>query len=287
MSGGPDPQALAIAKLQTISRRTMPALWDALDSATRVAEANLPTGKDPNEWWLTMGHTAQVPLQVASLRSLVEDKEASKDQAAGDTICEIGFNAGHSAVAWLEATHARLVEFDLLGLPYSHASRAFVEQRYPKRATFHVGDSKTSVRSYAQAVLNGTASACDIWLVDGDHGIGAKVDLFNALASSHAGTMIVADDASLLFPYVRKFWRVHVGIGSIKERGCVSTRIRHGVEKTWCIGTVASWAVGEAAWTAVHAKFIALHALSRAERNRAYFANTNRHARRPSYESQR
>ena len=96
-------------------------------------------------------------------------------------------------------------------------------------------------------MLNGTASACDIWLVDGDHGIGAKVDLFNALASSHAGTMIVADDASLLFPYVRKFWRVHVGIGSIKERGCVSTRIRHGVEKTWCIRTVASWAVGEAA----------------------------------------
>ena len=68
--------------------------------------------------------------------------------------------------------------------------------------------------------------------------------------------MIIADDASLLFPYVRKFWRVHVGIGSIEERGCVSTRSRNGVEKTWCIGAVASWAVGKDALAAVRDKFV-------------------------------
>lgn len=289
-----DPHALAFAKLAAINRRAMPSLWEALDGATQVAEQNLPAGTAPRDWWRQMGHTAQVPLQVASLRSLFDGsvQQQQRNLREDGTICEIGFNAGHSAVAWLEATHAKVVEFDLLGLPYSHASRHYVQSRYPQRINFHVGNSRATVPGYVQSVANGTALACDVWLVDGDHGLGAKQDLFNALASSRPGTVIVADDASLLFPYVRKFWRVHVGIGSIIEHGCVSTSVstrsrakRSGaVEKTWCIGTAAGWAAGQDAAKAVRAKFDALHGRAGQERNKAYFANTNRRARRPGYE---
>ena len=192
-------------------------LDSVLAETTRIAESKLA---DTRTWWIQMGHTAQVPLQVASLRSLLDRHPLLRT----GTICEIGFNAGHSAVVWLEKTHARVVEFDLLALPYSHISRRFVEARYHGRVTFHVGDSGETVQQYAHQVRNGSAAACDLWLIDGDHGIHAKLDFLNALGASHAGTLIVADDAGLLFPYVRKYWRVHVGIGSIFEHACMSTR---------------------------------------------------------------
>lgn len=249
-----------------------PHLWSVLDEATRVAEtrlgANGAAGTDAETWWRKMGHTAQVPVQVSSLRSLLDHFPALRT----GTVCEIGFNAGHSAVLWLEGTQARVVEFDLLQLPYSFASRAFVEQRYPGRTTFEVGDSKVTARRYAGLVRNGTAPACDLWVVDGDHGIGAKHDFLHALAASHAGTLVVADDAGLLFPYVRKFWRAHVGTGAILERKCMSTRVRSsGVEKTWCIGVAAEWAVGAAGASALRMQFDRAVVAGREERNSAYF----------------
>jgi hypothetical protein len=246
-------------------QRSNAALWAVLHEATRVAEGSLQ--EDPHQWWTKMGHTAQVPSQVSSLRSQLDEHP----QLRSGTICEIGFNAGHSAVVWLEGTRARVVEFDLLTLPYSRQARRFVETRYPQRTAFHVGDSHATVPRYASLVGNGTAPACDLWLVDGDHGIHSKSDFFHALAASHDGTAIIADDAGLLFPYVRKYWRIHVGIGSIVERSCTSTQVRGGVEKTWCVGVAAEWAVGASGASAVRQRFDAAFQLGRAERNAAYF----------------
>ena len=39
-----------------------PVLWNALDEATKVAERHLQ--EDAREWWLKMGHTAQVPAKL-------------------------------------------------------------------------------------------------------------------------------------------------------------------------------------------------------------------------------
>ena len=252
------------------SRTSAPTLWAALDAATQTAERHLG-GETPSEWWVKMGHTAQVPLQVASLRAQLDQHPELRT----GTICEIGFNAGHSAVLWLEGTETRVILFDLLGLPYSIASRRFVDTRYPGRTSFHVGDSKTTVRSYADRVLNGTARPCDLWSIDGDHGIHAKIDFLNALDASRDGTIVVADDAGLRFPFVRKFWRIHVGIGSIHERGCVITHAQ-GVEKTWCIGAVAPVASGRLVGAALRTRFDTALAMSREERNAAYFRSRRR-----------
>ena len=247
------------------SRMAAPVLWNALDEATKVAERHLQ--EDAREWWLKMGHTAQVPAQVATLRGQLDQHAHLRV----GTICEIGFNAGHSAVLWLEGTQARVIEFDLMALPYSHASRQYIEKRYPGRASFHIGDSDTTVAQHVERVRNGTVLPCDLWLIDGDHGIHARADFLHALGASRGGTIVIADDAGIRFPYVRKYWRSHVAIGSIVERGCTSTRAQGGAEKSWCVGVVSPWAAGTRGAAPLRARFEAAVAMSRQQRNAAYF----------------
>ena len=254
-----------------------PNLWQVLDNATSVAEAHLSL--DPKLWWDKMGHTAQVPLQVTSLRSQLDRYTGLRN----GTICEVGFNAGHSAAVWLENTHAKLVEFDLLTLNYSHASRRFIEERYPGRVTFHQGPSRLTVSKYAEHVRNLTAPPCDLWLVDGDHGKNVEHDFMNALAASHEGTVFIVDDANMEWPYVRRFWRVHVAVGSIEERSCVGTRVRGSkVEKTWCVGEVAGWATTSDS-PRLHGLVSQVNLLSREARNAAYYRKVRRGARHSPY----
>lgn len=254
-----------------------PQLWKVLDQVTAVAEGHL--GGDPKEWWTKMGHTAQVPLQVTSLRGVLDHYAGVRN----GTVCEVGFNAGHSAVVWLENTQAKLVEFDLLNLNYSLASRHFIESRYPGRVTFHQGPSRRTLLEYGERVSNGTAPACDMWLVDGDHGKNVEHDYINALSASHAGTVFIVDDANMEWPYVRRFWRVHVAIGSIEERSCVGTRVRgSSVDKTWCIGQVAGWATTQNAAMLLRAVASRAKALSREARNAAYFRKIRRGGTRAS-----
>jgi len=251
-----------------------PNLWQVLDNATSVAEGHLSL--TPKLWWDKMGHTAQVPLQVKSLRSQLDRYSGLRN----GTICEVGFNAGHSAAVWLENTHAKLVEFDLLTLNYSHASRRFIEERYPGRVTFHQGPSRLTVSKYAEDVRNLTAPPCDLWLVDGDHGKNVEHDFMNALAASHAGTVFIVDDANMEWPYVRRFWRAHVAVGSIEERSCVGTRVRGSkVEKTWCVGEVAGWATTSDGSPRLRGLISQVNLLSREARNAAYYRKVRRGAR--------
>ena len=234
------------------SRSDAPAMWKVLDEATLVAENYV---HDPGAWWKAMGHAAQFPEQVASFRRLM-----AMPRLRNGWICEIGFNAGHSAIMWLHDTSARLVEFDLQTLPYSEASRILVESAFPGRVHFHVGKSRQTVPLYASRVRNGTAPPCDLWLVDGDHGNGARHDVMNALSASHAGTIVVVDDASLRFPMLRKCWRIHVALGSIRELSCVQLRPKWGAHKAkgWCFGSVQPWATTAEGHRRLEAEFDSL-----------------------------
>ena len=104
-----------------------PALWRLLDEATNVAEQQLchASASAPRQHarailasfqqngtcnasshWRRMGHSAQVPQQVETLANLV------RGEAGPKVCCEVGFNAGHSALVWLEGGCQRLIEFD-------------------------------------------------------------------------------------------------------------------------------------------------------------------------------
>lgn len=86
------------------------------------------------------------------------------------TICEIGFNAGHSALLWLHANpHAKVVFFDLYAFDYSSVGEAFIrEQTYlnPSRLTIHKGDSTKIVR---EVHASEPSLVCDLISVDGGH----------------------------------------------------------------------------------------------------------------------
>ena len=81
------------------------------------------------------------------------------------TICEVGFNAGHSALLWLTASpNAKVVMFDLFKHVASPAGERVLRKYYNERLTIYKG---ASVRGLAQAFDDGVR--CDLFSVDGSH----------------------------------------------------------------------------------------------------------------------
>lgn len=198
---------------------------------------------------ITFGHVAQVPRQVRALREMVLQRRPR-------VICEMGFNAGHSAIVFLENTSAQLNSFDLFNLPYSAPTRGFVAARYPGRVKFHEGNTKATVPRYNQAVEEGRAAPCDIWLVDADHYKNVWLDFKHVLgASSRNGTLIVADDTTERFPFVLRYWRRLVLSRNVSQLSCETVELgtmktRRGWEnntKGWCVGEVVRRAGGRRA----------------------------------------
>ena len=166
---------------------------------------------------------------------------------------EMGFNAGHSAIVWLENTSVQLLNtFDIFSMPYSAPARRFISARYRERVRFVAGNTKVTVPEYVQAVKEARQPACDLWMVDADHFKNTYLDFRNAIASSHparranGSTMIVADDTTERFPYVLKYWRSLVERGNITNPRCERVDLgvvsgRRGPErnvKGWCVGDV-------------------------------------------------
>ena len=216
----------------------------ALQAAKRFAQRHgqLRQGR-ANRWWgKIMGNSGQADGEVALLH-------AAASREGVRTVCEVGFNAGHAATAMLHGLETRLVEFDLLSLPYSQHARAAIEQRYPGRASFHEGRSQLTIPEYAAKVAaDATAHPpCDLWMVDGDHWKGALLDMRAAVNSSRDGALIVADNCSSRHPLVIAAWRSVVSAGHVVELFKGGTRQGGNVGvKGWCVGRVVRKA-GDAA----------------------------------------
>eukprot|EP00965_Chrysotila_dentata_P229676 6197311-Pleurochrysis_carterae.AAC.1 len=157
-----------------------------------------------------MGHSGQVPEEVAMLREV-----SSRPGIA--TVCEIGMNAGHSALCMLEGRKTNLVEFDLFQLRYSNATARFLDALYPGRISFHPGSSLQTVPVYARNVTElGGAPPCDAFFIDGDHGHGApSKDLEHALRASSDDAVIVMDDCAPRFPQVVAAWQNATAAGLV------------------------------------------------------------------------
>ena len=110
-------------------------------------------------------------------------------------VCEIGFNAGHSAALWLEGTQSQVehvVSFDMLDHPYSAAMQQLLTALYgEKRISWHGGDSTKTVAAFAARVASGEEPPCDLWYIDGGHGPVVAADTVNALKSSYNGTIVL------------------------------------------------------------------------------------------------
>jgi hypothetical protein len=118
---------------------------------------------------------------------------------AGLTICEIGFNAGHSAVVFLEAAgrQAHLYTFDLSKpdgsgiLPYTGTGLRLVHRLYPNQLSFIEGDSKETGPKFAAE----HGRVCDVMSIDGGHRAEeVRADLKAARSMSKAGALLIIDD---------------------------------------------------------------------------------------------
>jgi hypothetical protein len=72
-----------------------------------------------------------------------------KEKAGAATVCEIGFNAGHSAVLMLEALpKIHIVSFDVIENAYTGPNVEWIAKRYPGRHIFVAGNSSATLPSF-------------------------------------------------------------------------------------------------------------------------------------------
>jgi hypothetical protein len=86
------------------------------------------------------------------------------------TICEIGFNAGHSTIGWLvNNPNAQVLMFDLWGHNYADTAEAFIRNQshlHPDRMRIIKGSSTATVPVFHHA---NPGFHCDIISIDGGH----------------------------------------------------------------------------------------------------------------------
>lgn len=108
------------------------------------------------------------------------------------TVCETGFNAGHSALRFLVESNAHIYEFDLGEHPYSNTSATFLQNEFPQRLTLTWGDSTKTIPQFHK---DHPHVQCDLIVVDGGHSLEvATADLTNFMAMASAEHILVIDD---------------------------------------------------------------------------------------------
>ena len=224
---------------RTISEhaRCDPVLWRVFDELSALsAHYNLSLEGDTAGGTTTHQFVAR-PAQARALRQVVLADTNGPQGCANRvrTVCETGFNAGHSAAIWLEGTDVREVHsFDLFSHTYSNASARLVSALYPGRFKLHPGNTLRTVHHFAARA----STKCDLWYIDGGHvGNVPASDMLNALASSHNQTLLIADDCSRKWMAVRGAFESLEKDGSVRPHETLRLRTYDAVAGAgWCAG---------------------------------------------------
>jgi hypothetical protein len=128
----------------------------------------------------------EMPAQVRDLNNFVTDSVK--------TVMEIGFNAGHSAEAFLSVNpNVHIVSFDIGSHSYVHTAKEYIDIKYPGRHTLILGDSTLTIPKYRKA----TGRRFDLMFIDGGHSYEvAKSDLDNCIMMAHENSIIIMDDTN-------------------------------------------------------------------------------------------
>mmetsp|Transcript_3257 Transcript_3257/g.6820 ORF Transcript_3257/g.6820 Transcript_3257/m.6820 type:complete len:369 (-) Transcript_3257:373-1479(-) len=118
------------------------------------------------------------------------------------TVCEVGFNAGHSTAVWLLANPTLVVHsFDLISTPFAQACLTHLQARFPGRLISHRGDSTRTVPTWSATIRNQTSaslqrfSSCDLIHVDGRHSyLNTLTDFLNLLPAANPAAVVAFDD---------------------------------------------------------------------------------------------
>ena len=118
--------------------------WAALD---RVVSAYQRNATNPSQ--LSGGiflYEAQAAQAIQLLQTVIDRRGAA-------TVCETGFNAGHSALLFLALPNTTVVTFDTFERGYQRAALHYIRHDLGLRSRlrFSVGDTAHTVRNFAQA----------------------------------------------------------------------------------------------------------------------------------------
>lgn len=154
-------------------------------------------------------------------------------------VCEVGFNSGHSALAFLEGIpNSRVISFDLGAHQYVTVAFEVLNNMYPDRLTLVLGDSKQTIADFIE---DNPDFRCNLLFVDGSHeydGVLHDLRNFRKMANQTFGHMVVVDDFGCLDPYCRHvrtaFYRM------VNERQLQERRVITSVDYTHILGRRAS-----------------------------------------------
>ena len=110
------------------------------------------------------------------------------------TVCEIGFNAGHSALIWLESNPLiHLHSFDINTHKYTQHMANYLKGKYPGRFDIYFGMSDDTI----PVVSKQQKLVCDIIIVDGGHyGDQPLKDIISMRRFAHKGSLLLIDDTA-------------------------------------------------------------------------------------------
>jgi len=127
-------------------------------------------------------------------------KELMKALASGrlpekGVVCETGYNAGHSAMLFLDALPGyKFYEFDAGDIPWSVPNAMMFNQMYGDRFEYIQGDGGQTIRQF---ITERPSIKCDVMFLDGRKGEGWRYDdilLFGKLKKSN--TLVFGDEAN-------------------------------------------------------------------------------------------
>eukprot|EP00440_Ansanella_granifera_P075754 gb/GFBE01082202.1/.p2 GENE.gb/GFBE01082202.1/~~gb/GFBE01082202.1/.p2 ORF type:complete len:276 (-),score=50.07 gb/GFBE01082202.1/:133-960(-) len=156
-------------------------------------------------------------------------------------ICEVGFNAGHSASIYLNANpEANLYSFDIGQFPYTRGNSKLMKELFPDRFEYIEGDSQSSARAFAEQRPD---VKCDVISVDGDHsteGTFADLENFRKLASCR--NWVLMDDAG--WNSTNSAWQKAKDAGILTQVECFADMnprpdyqfMEYPNNRSWCLG---------------------------------------------------
>jgi FkbM family methyltransferase len=194
-------------------------------------ENSFGDGSQPTERWGLLTSRLEALLEAKGLviteghferngrlAAQADEYDAYAKNIGTGTVCEIGFNAGHSALRFLAQSNATVYEFDIGAHHYSRVSAEFLSKTFAGR--FHItwGDSRTTVPFFHR--MNPSVR-CDLLIVDGFHSYAAaKADLDNFRSMAASNHVLIIDDTPCNQEWCfgpEKAWADMVGEGCIKQ----------------------------------------------------------------------
>jgi len=165
--------------------------------------------------------------KVEILKKIVSNKQIKN-------VMEIGFNAGHSSVIFLENNNnINITSFDIDEHDYIHVGKKYIDANYPGQHTLIIGNSIQSVPNF----INKNNITFDLIFIDGGHDYNvARVDLENCKKLSHANTIVIMDDTIYTRGWEMKYsvgptraWLEGINNKLIGEISSIDLSIGHGM----------------------------------------------------------